>query len=219
MFRVLLIAVCLLCAFVALQSAPLAFLVFDSHTVEAGRLPDGWHIRSNRGTPEVKVISDGEEKVLELRSNSSSFALERGVDIDPSQFPFLTWKWKVAQLPRGGDFRHYSTDDQAAQVLVAFGDRKVLTYIWDSTAPKDTAQSASGIPLVHIFAFVCRSGASDLNRWVPEVRNIAGDYERAFGRRPKDHVKGVRIQINSQHTGTSAVSYFGDVAFRAAPAS
>jgi hypothetical protein len=30
-------------------------------------------------------------------------------------------------------------------------------------------------------------------------------------------VKGLRIQINSQHTGTMAESYFGDVAFRSTP--
>jgi hypothetical protein len=184
---------------------------------QPGRLPDGWRLRANRGVPEVTVTTEGQAKVLHLKSRSTSFALERNLDVDPAQFPFLAWKWKVSDLPRGADFRHYSTDDQAAQLLVAFGDRKVLTYIWDTTAPKDTAQSASGIPLVHVFAFVCRSGAADLNRWVPEVRNVAADYERAFGRPPKEHVKGIRIQINSQHTGTSAESYFGDVAFRSAP--
>ena len=39
------------------------------------------------------------------------------------------------------------------------------------------------------------------------------DYERAFGR-SAPRVRGLRLQINSQHTGTTAESYFGDVAFR-----
>jgi hypothetical protein len=30
-------------------------------------------------------------------------------------------------------------------------------------------------------------------------------------------VKGVRIQINSQHTATVAESYFGEVVFRSTP--
>ena len=30
-------------------------------------------------------------------------------------------------------------------------------------------------------------------------------------------VKGIRLQINSQHTGTSAESYFGEVSFRSTP--
>lgn len=203
-------------AVLALQNTPLAFLVFDTRVAEPGRLPDGWHLRANRGTPEVSVIHDGQENVLHLRSQGSSFALERGVDVDPARFPLLSWKWRVTQLPRGGDFRHYSTDDQAAQVLVAFADRRVLTYLWDTSAPRGTAQSASALPLLHIFAFVCRSGPAEQYRWVTELRNVADDYERAYGHRPKEHVKGIRIQINSQHTGSTAESYFGDVAFRVA---
>jgi hypothetical protein len=161
-------------------------------------------------------MSDAQGSVLHLKSRASSFALERAVDVDAERFPYLTWKWKVTELPRGGDFRHLATDDQAAQLLVAFGDRHVLEYLWDSTAPKDTFERASGVPLLHIFAEVCRSGRADMNRWLPEVRNIAADYARAYGRRPTQHVSGIRIQINSQHTGTSAESYFGEVGFRSA---
>lgn len=215
MRRFLLTTLAVPAAFIALQSTPLAFLVFDTHLAEPGRLPDGWHLRANRGTPEVSVIHDGQENVLHLHSRASSFALERAVDIDPARFPLLAWKWKVTELPRGGDFRHYSTDDQAAQVLVAFGDRKLLTYLWDTSAPKGTAQSTSSLPLLHIFAFVCQSGPAEENRWVSEQRNVAEDFQRAYGRWPKEHVKGIRIQINSQHTGSSAESYFGEVAFRA----
>ncbi len=199
-----------------LSGAPLALLVFDTHFAAPGHLPDGWRLRANRGTPEVTVINDGPEHVLRLRSRAASFALERGLDVDPTQFPVLSWRWKVTELPRGGDFRHYSKDDQAAQVLVVFGDRKVLTYLWDTSAPKDTAQSATGVPLLHIFAFVCRSGEAETGRWITETRNLAQDYQRAYGRLPKEHVKGIRLQINSQHTGTEAESYFGEVGFRAA---
>jgi len=52
-----------------------------------------------------------------------------------------------------------------------------------------------------------------MNRWVEENRNVAADYEQAFGR-PAPRIKGLRLQINPQHTGTDAESYFGQVAFR-----
>jgi hypothetical protein len=71
----------------------------------------------------------------------------------------------------------------------------------------------SPIPFVHIFTIVCRSGGASLNQWLQETRNVAADYQKAYGK-TAPHVKGVRIQINSQHTGTSAESYFGEVAFR-----
>ncbi len=196
------------------QCATLAFVVYDTRATQPGQLPPGWRLKVNRGSPDVTVIRDSQGSVLHLRSRGSSFALERQVDVDPERFPYLTWTWKVTDLPRGGDFRHAFTDDQAAQVLVAFADHRVLSYVWDSTAPKDTFERASGIPLLHVFVDVCRSGRADLGQWLPETRNVASDYAKAYGHPPKEHVRGIRIQINSQHTGTSAESYFGEVGFR-----
>jgi hypothetical protein len=197
-------------------NSPLATIVLSSASLSNGRLSSEWEIKVNHGRPDVSVCTDTEGPCLHLKSVKSSFALERPVDVDPSQMPFLTWRWKVTQLPSGGDFRRASTDDQAAQVLVAFSDRRILSYIWDSSAPKGTAESASNIPLVHVFAVVCESGGSSANRWLSENRNVEADYERAYGK-PAPRVKGLRIQINSQHTGSVAESYFGDVAFRSSP--
>ncbi len=194
------------------RTSQLAFIVLNTANWGAGRLPSDWQIKINHGKPDISVCSEG-ESCLHLKSQRSSFALEHRVDIDPSEMPFLTWRWKVAQLPAGGDFRRASTDDQAAQVLVAFDDKRILTYIWDSSAPKGTIQSASNIPLVRIYAVVCQSGPGEANKWIAESRNIASDYERAYGK-PAPRVKGLRLQINSQHTGTTAESYFGEVAFR-----
>jgi hypothetical protein len=200
-----------------IQARPsqLAFIVLNTANWGAGRLPADWQIKVNHGKPEISVCAE-DDSCLHLKSVKSSFGLEHEVNVDPVQLPFLTWRWKVARLPSGGDFRRANTDDQAAQVMVAFADRRILTYLWDSTAPKGAAQNASNIPLVHIFAVVCRSGLIDANRWIAESRNVAADYERAYSR-PAPRVKGLRLQINSQHTGTTAESYFGEVAFRNTP--
>jgi len=197
-------------------TSPLATIVLNSASLTGGKLPSDWQIKVNHGRPEVSVCSDSEGPCLHLKSVKASFALERAVDIDPGQMPFLTWRWKVTQLPPGGDFRHASTDDQAAQVLVAFSDHKVLSYIWDTSAPKGILLNASNIPMVHVFAVVCESGEAAANRWLSENRNVAADYEHAYGK-SAPRVKGLRIQINSQHTGSIAESYFGEVAFRSSP--
>ena len=195
-----------------------ALIVLNPLNWQPGHLPDGWQVKVNRGTPKIATVREGNSNYLDLKSHDSSFGLEREVDVDPREAPFLTWKWNVKELPTGGDFRHSRSDDQAAQVLVAFSDKRVLSYIWDTTAPAGTMESASSIPLVHIFAVVCRSGAANLNRWLTESRNLAGDYEKAYGR-PAPRVKGIRLQINTQHTGTSAESCFSEVAFRRTPQS
>ncbi|MGA2271513.1 MAG: DUF3047 domain-containing protein [Bryobacteraceae bacterium] len=198
------------------RTSPVAVIVLNTGNRSAGQLPSDWQIKVNHGRPEIFVCKDDDGPCLHLKSVKASFALERGVDVSPGETPYLTWRWKVTRLPNGGDFRRPSTDDQAAQVLVAFADRRVITYLWDSTAPKGAMQSASAIPLLRIYAVVCESGAAEANQWVAESHNVAADYERAYGR-TAPHVKGLRLQINSQHTGTVAESYFGEVAFRSTP--
>jgi hypothetical protein len=183
---------------------------------ETGRLPYDWQVKVGHGRPDVSVCKEDDVACIHMLSVKSSFGLEKSVDVDPVQLPFLTWRWKVTRLPAHGDFRKSSTDDQAAQVLVAFADHRVVSYIWDTSAPQGTMENASWIPLVHVFAVVCESGSAQANRWLGESRNIAADYQRAYGK-PAPHVKGLRIQINSQHTATVAESYFGEVAFRSTP--
>ena len=198
------------------RTSPLAFIVLNTAAWDTGQPPSGWQIKVNHGKPDISACKDEDVACVHLRSQKSSFALERGVDIDPAEMPYLTWHWKVTRLPRGGDFRHAATDDQAAQVLLAFADRRVLTYIWDTTAPRGVMENASSVPLVHVFAIVCESGDAQANRWISEMREVAADYRQAFGK-PAPRVKGIRIQINSQHTGSSAESYIGDVTFRSTP--
>ena len=198
------------------RTTPLALIVLNTGRLATGKLPYDWQIKVNHGRPDVSVCQDGDTPCIHLRSAKASFALERGVDVNPAEMPYLAWRWKVTQLPYGGDFRRASTDDQAAQVLVAFADHRIVSYIWDTSAPKGTFLSDSNIPFLHVYSLVCQSGPAELNRWVGESRNVAADYLRAYGK-PAPPIKGLRIQINSQHTGSTAESYFGEVAFRSTP--
>ena len=195
--------------------APLALVVLDPANLSKANLPNGWQLKINSGPADVSTARDDGSSVLHFKSVKSSFSLERSVDVDLTKLPILTWRWKVTQLPKGGDFRHFFTDDQAAQVLVAFDERHILSYIWDTTAPQGLRASASSPVLIHIEAIVCRSGIADENRWIDESHDLRADYLKAFGKAPA-RVKGLRLQINSQHTGSSAESFFADVAFRSA---
>src|SRR5262245_24358341 len=104
----------------------MAVIVMNPAGWIVGRSPADWQVKVNHGKPDISACKDDSSATcIHLKSVKSSFALERAVDVDTGQHPYLTWRWKVAQLPGGGDFRHSSTDDQAAQVLVAFADRRV----------------------------------------------------------------------------------------------
>jgi hypothetical protein len=183
---------------------------------EKDKVPQGWELSENEGKADLGLVSDTVGQVLRLRSESSSFAIQKAVDIDLRQTPILAWQWKVAELPKGGNFFTSSTDDQAAQLVLAFSWRRFITYIWDSTAPAGTMADAPSPPLRSVKAVVVRSGETDKGAWITETRNVLEDYRQLFGGEA-EKVVGVRIQINSQHTKSQAESLWGSVTFKAAP--
>jgi len=185
---------------------------FSSGTTGKGT-PVGWQLNEKSGRADFQVVSSEGVPALNLRSRQTSFSFQKQIDIDTRQYPMLTWRWKVTALPARGDFRNSSRDDQAAQLFVAFSRTKAIVYIWDSTAPEGTVGEAAAPPFVDIKAIVVRSGPDKTGRWITEKRNIFRDFLLVFGQEPP-HVRGIRIQINSQHTRSSAESYFADVSFR-----
>jgi hypothetical protein len=184
-----------------------------SSGVDQKGIPLGWHLKEKSGKADFAVIKDGNVHAVHLRSADNSFALQKLVRVNTHQYPLLSWKWKVIKLPAGGDFRKPNSDDQAAQLFLAFSDAKVILYVWDTNAPQGLMEDVLAPPFVTIKAIVLRSGDMETGRWITETRNAYEDYKRLFDREPPP-VVGMRIQINSQHTDTSAESYSADVVFK-----
>ena len=179
-------------------------------------VPEGWELSAHTGEASLQLVQDDGKQALQMRSEQASFALQKKVRIALQGSPFLVWQWKVTELPKGGDFRRSGTDDQAAQLIVAFSSSHFLSYIWDSTAPKGLLASASAPLFKKIFAVVMQSGTQGLGTWITERRNMIDDYKQAYGEEP-EALEGVRIQINSQHTESRAESYWRSVVVTAQP--
>ena len=123
---------------------------------------------------------------IKLRAKSASFALEKSITVDLRQTPYLEWEWKETVPPTGGDFSSPDTDDQAAQFLFVFPKtfferRKVISYIWDPTAPKETTAAAAGPIYLNVKAVVVESGDREIGTWLTERRNIVEDFRTLFG--------------------------------------
>jgi len=179
-------------------------------------VPKGWELSVNTGEASLQLVQDDGKQVLHMRSEQASFALQKKARIALQGAPFLVWQWKVTALPKGGDFRRSNTDDQAAQLIVAFSSSHFLSYIWDSTAPKGMLASASAPLFKKIFAVVMQSGTQSLGTWITEHRNMIDYYKQAYGEEP-EALEGVRIQINSQHTQSRAEAYWRSIAVTAQP--
>ena len=179
-------------------------------------VPQGWELLVKTGEARLQLVQDNGKQALQMRSEQASFALQKTVDMALQAAPFLVWQWKVTELPRDGDFRRSGTDDQAAQLIVAFSSSRFLSYIWDSTAPKGLVASAPAPPFKKVFAVVMQSGPQGLDNWITERRNLFDDYKQTFGEEP-EAMKGVRIQINSQHTQSRAEASWRSIALTAQP--
>jgi hypothetical protein len=206
--------VCLLALFLVPAWSTTGVAIGDfTNGADQNGVPLGWQLKEKSGRADLAVVEENGVNALRLTSNDSSFSIQKTVAVDVSRYPVMSWRWKVTRLPKGGDFRKSKTDDQAAQLFLAFSKTKAIVYIWDTTAPKGLSENAASPPFMNIKAVVVQSGGSQTGRWLTETRNVYNDYKKLFGHEPPP-IGGIRIQINSQHTSSIAESYFADVVFR-----
>ncbi len=178
-------------------------------------VPRDWQLKEKSGRADFALIESEGLHALQLRSANTSFSFQRRVEVNLQQDPVLSWKWRATRLPQGGDFRRSKTDDQAAQLFVAFTKTRAIVYLWDTTAPQGLMQDAPAPPFMTIKAVVVRSGPVELGKWLTETRNVYEDYRKFYGDKDQPPVvSGMRLQINSQHTRTAAECAFADVMFR-----
>ena len=210
------------CALILALGAPVIAWAADrvvvgdfSQGADAKGVPEAWALAEKSGHASLALAKLDGLNALVMRSADTSFSIQRQVKVDLEQYPILTWKWKVTKLPAGGDFRKTKTDDQAAQLFVALSKTRAIVYLWDTTAPQGLTAEASAPPPMKIKVVVVRSGPAQTGRWITETRNVYEDYRKLFGGGEKPLVvSGMRIQINTQHTKTSAESYFADLVFK-----
>lgn len=164
---------------------------------------------------EFTLVADEGRTVLRARASASTSGLVRELSVDLRAHPILAWRWKVMNLLAGGDMATRSGDDFPARLYVAFG-RRALCYVWDARLPVGTVAPNAYSDRVQMV--VADSGAAALRRWVQRERNVAEDFRRGFGSEPPP-VTAVAVSADTDNTGESAESFFGDVEFRARPPS
>lgn len=189
-------------------------------------VPEGWSLMKHSGSPNINLVKAGDAYYVRLHSDSrSGFGIERAVRVNLKEYPYLNWTWRATQLPKGGDVRKSSTDDQALQIYVVLPatgypeslNTPILTYVWDNEAPKGLSVRSSKPFLRKIRYLVVRNKTDHLGQWYTEKRNVYADYKRIFrdveGGEPRGATHGLRFYINSQNTKSNAEGYIGEVFF------
>lgn len=212
-----------------------------SSAAAGARLPAGWTLqpipKAGRQT-RFDLIDDAGNTVLRGRADYAAASLRHTVDIDPARTPILRWRWKTERVLDSADMTTRAGDDYAARLYVFFdrtpaqmslGERTLyrigrarygdglpaaaLSYVWDNRQPVGTLRDNAYTGFVKMV--VANSGKTREGQWVALSRDVAADYRRAFGTAPP-RITGVALAVDTDNTGESTVTYFGDVRFEAA---
>jgi hypothetical protein len=217
----ILFAAAVLCLLASVRPGAQALLVSASESaglslgLDAGGSGGAWSLAVNKGPSDLRLVREEGTEILEMRSARASFGLQRKVELDLGRYHVISWRWRADVLPEGGDFRSVRTNDQAAQVYVAFSPIRAIGYIWDSSAPEGTVGDSQSVPpFMKVKVIVLRSGNRGLGTWALERRDLRADYERLFGETmPIVPKLGLRLWVNSQHTASEAACAFSDLRF------
>jgi hypothetical protein len=179
---------------------------------EAGLGPD-WQEKIFKGRTDYRIITEGAGHVLQADSRGTASGLVRKLDLDPRDYPILSWRWKIAGTIPQGDERTKAGDDYAARVYVIFPHwffpkTRTLNYIWANHLPKGEflANAYTGNAMM----IAVESGPERTGQWLSERRDILEDYRRAFGGEPP-RIGAIAVMTDTDNTGASALAWYDDL--------
>lgn len=208
---------------------------FSGETEERG-VPKGWKSLDFKKIPRsthYSVVQEGENFVVKAHSESSASGILKELNLNPGDYPVLSWRWKVENVLQGGDASKKSGDDYPARIYVAFlynpkeasfwektkyGTAKlvygkyppkgVLNYVWDNKLPKGSTVDNAYTDRAKMV--ILQSGTEKVGKWVQEERNILEDYEKLFGGKAPQ-ISFIAIMSDTDNTGEAATAYYDDI--------
>jgi hypothetical protein len=171
--------------------------------------------------------------VLHALAVEASSGLMQYVKIDPSQKPWIEWRWKIGSVVEKYGKDSHVTEDYPARIVLGFdGDKDTLSfsdqilfetakmftgydfpyatlmYVWDSRMPIGSVMSSRRSGRIRMI--VVANSAEDSAKWQSFDRNVAADFEKAFGEKPGLLI-GVGVLTDSDHSGGKAEAWYGDI--------
>ncbi|WP_022834770.1 DUF3047 domain-containing protein [Salisaeta longa] len=203
-----------------------------------GMLPHGWEslaFTSIDQATDYRLVRLDSQRVVRAQSAGGASGLVTRRTVDPSAYPVLEWSWRAESVVEAADATRKATDDYAARLYLLFdytpsglGARlklgalralgydeipaRALCYIWATRAPK--GQFLPSPYTDWVMMLPVESGPQHTGTWRTYRRNIVADYRAAFGGDgPVPPINGVALMTDTDNTGGTATTYYGDIVF------
>ncbi|MDP2940295.1 MAG: DUF3047 domain-containing protein [Candidatus Omnitrophota bacterium] len=180
---------------------------------------DEWQEKIFKGKVLYVVKSQRGKGYLLAKSEKAASGIFYRITFDPRKYPMISWKWQVNQFPAKNLAAKSSKgwierDDYAARFYVIFPafyfmNTKCLEYVWDQTQPKGKILTSPYFRNIKLI--ITESGSSNLGKWVFVERNIAQDFEAAFGRPIRQKVSAIAIMTDADNTNSSAEANYSEI--------
>lgn len=197
---------------VATAGRVLPLETFDEY--QPASFPGQWKIRGDETDARVvyQIAEEGGNHFLHARAEKQDVQIGLSHVFQPKEFPLLRWRWRVDQLPSGGNERAAKTNDSAAAVYVIFDNRimpRAIKYVWSATLP--VGMHVDSPVYWRAKVVVLQSGSSGLGEWRQETVNFYQDYKDLFGAEPGE-VQGIAVLTDADATASVAEADYDDFA-------
>ncbi len=170
--------------------------------------------KKDRLKPVLYRVEGRPRRYMAARDSSHSVIVGKFVHWNPRQYPIMTWCWRAAALPQGGNEFLDDANDSAAGLYVIFsknwlGVPKQLKYVWSTSLPEGTVGRRDKI--FRPWFFVVESGATNLDKWTFEVVDLEKHHREKLGGRPAKRTIGLGLLTDANSTRSYAEAYYADL--------
>ena len=181
-----------------------------------------WEEKTFKGQTNFLVLKEGSLNYLSSKSEDACTGLFVKMEQPSTPDLWVSWKWRAHEFPQKKHpelLSNRSEDDFAARFYVIFLASNffrsdVIEYIWDEKFPPGTSADSPYSERVKLL--VIRSGAPgpENGGWISEERNPYEDYQKLFGKAPRNPVGMVAVMSDSDNTGTRASADFAEIVLK-----
>ena len=189
-----------------------------------GELPEGWTWRGSddhKNKPYRVKVERG-NRYLEATDEGESVILGHEIKWNLNEFPYISFRVRVQEIPEGGDERDNKKVDSAAGLYITYKKKffgkipESAKYVWSSTLPVGSAVRREGIG--RPWQIVFGSGEEGLGEWRTYVFDLRQAYTDTFGGAAPSRPIGIGVLSDANSLKLKAYADYDDIrALREAP--